>query len=179
MLKTSEFSVTRKLLLLYVIVFIPTSVLDHMTTAIGLGMGFEELNPLTKGASGGFLVFKEIILFVLGASFVSMGARGKAKLLNLASGLDFRKFHKLFFSIKGLGYALLIFIPIGLALGRIVVVINNALLIAFDFGLLSISPTIIVGPNILNSNHVVRLVISFMTIIPGSFLIFITCKQRI
>ncbi|MBI5685462.1 MAG: hypothetical protein HZC54_10295 [Verrucomicrobia bacterium] len=113
--------------------FTVLAVADVVTTHIGLQRGGHELNPYTDTRSLWTLARPELVLAGAGATSVFLGVcllrRGTLR----DSVGSTREFYARFWSAPNLFGAMLVFVPVAIALTRIMPVASNLCMLAFGF----------------------------------------------
>ena len=123
------------LMLVYSFLWATLTAADHYTTLLGLEMGYRELNPFTDFSSIETLVLPEIMIWVVGGILISAGCALHPAALNQPLP-EIEEFRRSLFPNR-IDASALIVIPIAIALGRTIPVMNNICLIAFDFAIAS------------------------------------------
>ena len=131
----TPFRVYVLLILVYSFLWATLTAADHYTTLLGLEMGYRELNPFTDFSSIETLVLPEIMIWVVGGILISAGCALHPAALNQPLP-EIEEFRRSLFPNR-IDASALIVIPIAIALGRTIPVINNICLIAFDFAIVS------------------------------------------
>lgn len=119
-----------RLLLLFAVPFAGLTALDIATSRLAIHhRGFQEINAYTDPTSVGSMVAPEIATFALCAVFIFLGVRWKGKELRLHADTGFSHFVNFALQPKTVLGALFIVVPILLAVGRVLPVISNVLLL--------------------------------------------------
>lgn len=122
-----------RLIILFLTTFGCFTLADAVTTRIGLSRGGVELNPFTNAAT--LWTMLRVELFVGMAGVIAVIA-GLALLKRSDAGRfidDRQEFLAHYWSTRNLAGAILIFLPMGIAVGRILPVLSNLSLLLFGF----------------------------------------------
>ena len=131
----------KRLLITFVVLYVPLAILDLMTTLTGLQMGFRELNPLLDTTTFASTIMsstiKNFVFFTIGILSITLGCKLSSREAIDASSGTFKAFYKAFSSTGNLLSFILIYLSLVLASGRIFPVINNLMFINFGWGIMS------------------------------------------
>lgn len=131
----------KRLLITFVILYIPLAILDLMTTLTGLQMGYRELNPLLDTTTFASTILtstiKNSLFFIAGIILIPLGCHLSSREAIEASSRTFKEFYKVFFSKSNLLSFFPIYFALILASGRVFAVINNLMFIKFGWGIMS------------------------------------------
>lgn len=131
---TTPDHVVRNLLLVFGALFVTLTALDLASTYIGLRFR-EELveTPYTDTSSLIGMIRPEVVLLIVGGLAVWLGARIRKPLLSTARESGFGPFVDTVFAPRALPISALIFMPMLLALGRSMPVLNNLSYLIFGW----------------------------------------------
>ena len=124
---------TRNLSFFFAIVFVLTTTFDIWTTWVGLQLGYTETNPFTDTSSIRTMAIPEVFTLLIGIAMIATGVRF-SKTLRPLPDERFAPYAKRFWSTEKF-FKLLVFVPMIVAIVRIVVVLSNASRIFGGWGL--------------------------------------------
>lgn len=132
---TTPDHVVRNLLFVFGALFVTLTALDLASTYIGLRFREElvETNPYTDTSSLIGMIRPEVVLLIVGGLAVWLGARIRKPLLSTARESDFGPFVDTVFAPRALPISALILMPMLLALGRSMPVLNNLSYVIFGW----------------------------------------------
>ncbi len=116
----------KRLVILFTVPFLVFTTLDIATTWVGIHhRGFSEINVFTDTSSIRKMLLPEIITFAFGSIAVLVGGLWKKDDLRTSVHMGFRAFNESFWLVRRLPATALIFLPVGIAIGRILPVFSN------------------------------------------------------
>lgn len=172
-------SIPRNIVLLFALTFVPLTVLDIATTLLGIEQGYHELNPHTDTTSVYTIAVPEVVGFLLGVLCVYLGARWTQHRLRSACMLDFSSFRVALWSGKQLIGTFLIFVPIAIALGRILPVTNNLMYLTLGWGIiggLSVSLVEGFGWSVTQTTAAIYACLFVLAMRPITYVLYRTCR---
>ena len=118
---------TKGLVLLFAVSFIIFTGLDALTTWVAIHWhGFKEINIFTDTSSMSAILLPEIVILSIGIVAVLVGALWKRNDMRVSIDRGFRPLYQSFWISRRLLASALIYLPISLALVRVLPVLSNS-----------------------------------------------------
>ena len=133
-----QLKIARRAVGVFLAVFVSCTVLDHITTKVGLGLGYRELNPFTDFSTTASLIMPEAIAVVVGCASIMFGIAISGRRFFERECLLFDEFENELRSKKYFWVWLTVVGPLVIAFGRALVVLNNLGVIALGWGFMEV-----------------------------------------
>ncbi|TLD69349.1 hypothetical protein FEM03_18445 [Phragmitibacter flavus] len=122
-----------RLVTFFIGTFVLLTLADAVTTRLGIQAGHSELNPYSDTRSLWTLLRPELLIAVIGTASVALGSFLLHRNALLTSARDSQTFRTQFWQASNLPCAILVFLPMAIAVGRLLPVTSNLLLLTFGY----------------------------------------------
>lgn len=173
-------AMTKRLLIFFSVSFLVLTALDIGTTWVGVHQrGYREINVFTDTSSIGTMLRPEIIIFLIGGIAVFVGALWKRKDLQASINGGFRIFFEAFWLVRRLPATICIYLPIVIAVGRILPVFSNTMLLLTGWSPIGSALKFlsrVLGWDVFRTNVILYGMIFGAIGIPMTYVIYCVCK---
>jgi hypothetical protein len=168
--------IAARLLAVYLFCWTFLTAADLYTTLLGVERGYQELNSHTDFSSLLSLILPEVIAGSVGGLLLLIGAVS-CRQLHQPRPAHFNDFRRAVFPYVA-DASILLVLPLTLAIGRSVAVLNNVILIAFDIGLTETLRTMLVALGISGylSSVILNALVAVFMFKPASYIIYKSLK---